>query len=205
MTVTARDMAQKQIAVKKGVSKFPQAKGNGDVVKPNTKSSLELVAFNPRARDVSSSSHPQPRPPVSLPKLAPVRPSASGISRDNAKDRGTAFGERKSSSSAWTNGNSKGKSKSTTSGSDRMTFLPGGGAEISWVPATSGAGDDSLFDDGRGMEQKSNKKERGGKVEKFGAGMERGKPPKNADDGRTGRTKRRTNVRSGSRNVFRQL
>jgi len=89
-----------------------------------------------------------------------------------------------------------------------MTFLPGG-AEISWVPTKSGVRDDSLFDDGRGMQQKPNKRERadmGGKIEKFGAGMEKGGMPlPSEDDGRGGRTRRRTNVRSGSRNVLRQL
>lgn len=92
-----------------------------------------------------------------------------------------------------------------------MSFLPGGGAEVSWVPSKYGAGDDSLFDDGRGMEQKpkrgaAEKDGSGGRVETFGAGMEKGgRAPKSDDDGRTGRTKRRTNFRSGSRNTFRQM
>lgn len=97
-----------------------------------------------------------------------------------------------------------------------MRFLPGGGAEISWVPSGAGAGDDSLFEDGRGMDQtpKSRQKDAAGggggkgKVERFGAGMERGSGRsrnEEADDGRKGRMKRRTNIRSGSKNTFRSM
>ena len=169
----------------------------------------ELVGFNPRARDAPPPSHPQPRLPATLPRLAPVQPSASGKFPNIAKDKNAAFGERKNPTLASANGNSKGKGKSDTSNSDRMRLLPGGGAEMTWVPTKSGAGDDSLFDDGRGMQQKQGKGEKvdkRGKVETFGAGMERGgRQLPSEDDGRKGRTKRRTNVRSGSRNVFRQL
>lgn len=80
------------------------------------------------------------------------------------------------------------------------------------MPSKSGAGDDSLFEDGRGIDQVAARKSKqeddrrgGGKVERFGAGMERGGGDKDGDHGRTGRTKRRTNIRSGSRNTFRKM
>lgn len=171
-------------------------------------SSIELVGFNPRAREAtSSSSRIQSRKPASTPKLAPVRPSApaNGKSAGGAKDRDAAFGERKRVSSTST---FKGKAKNGSDRQERMALLPGGGAEISWVPSKGGTGDDSIFDDGRGIDQTSKRKERdggGSKVETFGAGMERGRVPKSEDDGRTGRTKRRINIRSGSRNTFRQM
>ena len=197
---------QRPIAAMKEVSEFPPSKFMW--LCAHVEHYPELVGFNPRARDAPSSSRPQPRLPVSLPRLAPVRPSASGASLNNTKDKSAAFGERRNSSSTSAIAGSKDKGKDTISNSNRMTFLPGG-AEISWVPTKSGAGDDSLFDDGRGMQQKPSKRERAdraGKIEKFGAGMEKGgMPPPSEDDGRAGRTRRRKNVRSGSRNVFRQL
>ncbi|KAF8311441.1 hypothetical protein DL93DRAFT_2083171 [Clavulina sp. PMI_390] len=208
----------------------------------------ELISYNPRARQpdgeldsapisssfLSSNQKSQPQSFTSTkspvvrqqPKLAPARPSnalSSSSGRGSARDKEAAFGERvprSAGSSASASGSVSAKGKS----SDHAMYLPGGGVEVSWVPSQNGgAGDDSIFDDGRGIDQLARRKEKngssgngGGKVERFGAGMERGGSGRGGrgdavgedgdeGDGRKGRTKRRTNVRSGSRNTFRAM
>jgi ribosome biogenesis protein ENP2 len=82
-----------------------------------------------------------------------------------------------------------------------------GGMEMSYIPQSRGRGDDALTGDvedeysGGSFRHKD-------KVERFGAGLEKG----GADDGdddvegdaRTGRTKRRHIARSASKNAFRR-
>lgn len=74
-----------------------------------------------------------------------------------------------------------------------------GGFEMSWVPSSSSGRDPAS----KGV----SRKERKG-VEMFGAGMERGDEEKThalSESERKGRTQRRKGMRSGSKNVFRQL
>lgn len=165
----------------------------------------ELVGFNPRAREQTASSSSRAPRAFNTPKLVAATPSnIAGSSGDRGRDRDAAFGDRRGGA----NSNNKGKGKGRAQ--EQVSHLPGGGVELSWTPSKSGTGDDSLFDDGRGMESNlSKRKDTGepgrGKVERFGAGMEKGGGPREEDHGRSGRTKRRTNIRSGSRNTFRQL
>ncbi|EIW66304.1 hypothetical protein TREMEDRAFT_40971 [Tremella mesenterica DSM 1558] len=74
-----------------------------------------------------------------------------------------------------------------------------GGMEMSFVPSSSRRGQekDELSGGSRNVAGK-------GKVEKFGAGMERGGEEDNEEEGRNGRTKRRFGGRSGSKNAFRR-
>lgn len=130
-----------------------------------------------------------------------ARPTQTTTSsgRSRAQDRSTAFGDRRKSNSAA-------PGRSSKSDDTRVTRMPGGGAEISWVPTSSGGKGDSLFDDGFGegdVPKKGGKRKDG--VEEFGAGMEKGGKSFDADSGRKGRTQRRTGIRSGSRNTFRQM
>lgn len=106
-----------------------------------------------------------------------------------------AFGERRQD-----------RTSSRKEKNEHVKIMPGGGAEISWIPSNdAGTGQDSLFDDGR--DKKPTRKAGKDRVEVFGAGMEKGRRRGEDGDssGRSGRTKRRTNIRSGSRNTFRQM
>lgn len=180
--------------------------------------SPELVSFNPRARQPQTSSSKPPSRQFNTPKLVSVTPSAQGSSNaSRTRDRNAAFGEHYSdrrTASASSSSKGKGKGRSFDHDDGGFSSLSGGGMEVSWTPGRSGTGEDSLFDDGRGMESNPTKRSlrgvkadeggRRGKVERFGSGMEKGGKPTDEDHGRNGRTKRRTNVRSGSRNAFRQ-
>jgi len=73
-----------------------------------------------------------------------------------------------------------------------------GGFEMSWVPSSSAP---------KGGNAKKEKEARKG-VEVFGAGMERGDGEEKhslSESERRGRTERRKGMRSGSKNMFRQL
>jgi ribosome biogenesis protein ENP2 len=78
--------------------------------------------------------------------------------------------------------------------------------EMSWMPTTSSKDDDPSDGEGGAGHGPNGKKRKG--VETFGAGMEKGvdlSEPGGEPTSRTGRSKRRSGVRSGSRNVFRNL
>lgn len=79
-----------------------------------------------------------------------------------------------------------------------------GGMEISWTPSgKADAGDDYET----GAQKKRGKTKRPG-VESFGAGMERGGAEPEielSEADRSGRTRRRRDVRSGSKNAFRRM
>jgi ribosome biogenesis protein ENP2 len=127
--------------------------------------------------------------------MVSVRPTSGQNGSNHGQDRSKLFGERRQE---------RASSRKTTN--EHVHRTPGGGADITWIPSKDGGtGEDSLFDDGRGT--KPPKKTGKGGVESFGAGMEKGR--RREDDGETtgqsGRTKRRTNIRSGSRNTFRQM
>ena len=78
--------------------------------------------------------------------------------------------------------------------------------EISFIPTS--AGDYEHSDDERNSKTSrlDSKKQKG--IEKFGAGLEKGNVPTRDDmepASRFGRMKRRSGVRSGSKNVFRKI
>ncbi len=117
------------------------------------------------------------------PKMVIAKPSISWT--DKARNENASFGERQQSK-------------------DKVRLVSGGGMEFSFIPTSSG----SLFDDGH--TSVSTKKQRRKKVDKniheFGAGMEKGRRRTELEgEARSGRTKRRTNIRSGSKNTFRKL
>ncbi|CAE7089510.1 unnamed protein product, partial [Rhizoctonia solani] len=90
------------------------------------------------------------------------------------------------------------KQKQYNLGKDaHVNVLKDGGFEMSFVP--SGKSDEPR--------RKTNKPAGGKKIERFGAGMERGGgggEEYHGESERNGRTKRRTGVRSGSKNAFRR-
>lgn len=89
-------------------------------------------------------------------------------------------------------------SKSSVESPLTMRYSADGGMEMSFIP--SGAGGDD-------PDTRKKKEVRKG-VEVFGVGMERGvEEPKGemSESERSGRKQRRKGMRSGSRNVFRQL
>lgn len=95
---------------------------------------------------------------------------------------------------------------------NRANNLADGVMEMTWVPSANSTADDENDSDVGGMsqhhQQRHGKAKKPKGIETFGAGMEKGRLPEetNLDQAsRSGRTKRRTGVRSGSRNVFRQL
>ena len=84
---------------------------------------------------------------------------------------------------------------------------------MTFVPQTSSSGQDYEDDDGPSASGKAKGKGKGKEpkrkgVEVFGAGMEKGgeEPGRQLSEAeRTGRTKRRQGMRSGSKNTFRRM
>ena len=118
--------------------------------------------------------------------MAPLKTNRSG-SRDQ---RGSAtFGARRNEAS---------KIKRS---SEHVKRSMDGGMELTWVPSSKKDRPQAPSEGGRQKKQPN--------VETFGAGMERGGRPQNTveldEAQRHGRTKRRQNVRSGSKNAFRRL
>jgi ribosome biogenesis protein ENP2 len=104
-----------------------------------------------------------------------------------------------------------------TNGTDRdneqqVSRKGDGAVEVSWVPtATSRVddhNDDDLVERRSGGHKRTSKDMRKG-VERFGAGMEKGGEDPNmrvlSEHERSGRTRRRRGMRSGSKNAFRQM
>ena len=99
---------------------------------------------------------------------------------------------------------------------EQQVFRKGDGSvEVSWVPtATSRASgvddrhDDDLVERRSGGHKRTLKDMRKG-VERFGAGMEKGGEDPDmrvlSEHERSGRTRRRRGMRSGSKNAFRQM
>ena len=85
--------------------------------------------------------------------------------------------------------------------SERVKRSTDGGMELTWVPSSSKDRPRTSSEGGRQKKQPG--------VETFGAGMEKGGRSQNAveldETQRHGRTRRRQNVRSGSKNAFRRL
>ncbi|KAH8116117.1 hypothetical protein DFH11DRAFT_1840570 [Phellopilus nigrolimitatus] len=162
----------------------------------------DLDQYNPRARpavDVPGLVAAQRRP-TKQPRMVAAAPQAEGRKgRAAAHSKDATFGQRRQGASS-----SKPRARSSGGGHGDS-----GAKEVSWVPsASSGAHDeDDMLVPGGGGKPKKNAGKR--RVETFGAGMERGGDGEEerrqalSESERHGRTRRRSNVRSGSKNVFR--
>ncbi|KAJ1301998.1 hypothetical protein OPQ81_000833 [Rhizoctonia solani] len=121
---------------------------------------------------------PRSRPPQSQPRLAQRKQPGPRLT--TSRTRPAPF-----------------KQKQHDIGKDaHVNTLEDGGFEMSFIP--SGKSDEP--------KRKTGKPTGGKKVERFGAGMERGgwREEDPAESERNGRTRRRTGVRSGSKNAFRR-
>lgn len=117
--------------------------------------------------------------------MTPLRANHGG-SRDS---RGVTFGARRNEAS---------KSKRP---SEHVKRSMDGGMELTWVPSSK--------KDRPRVSSEGNEHKKQLAVETFGAGMEKGGRSQSVVEldevQRHGRTKRRQNVRSGSKNAFRRL
>ncbi|KAF8526518.1 hypothetical protein BU17DRAFT_74093 [Hysterangium stoloniferum] len=156
----------------------------------------DLDQFNPRARQASTSK----RTPLSSNRDASGRQPRL-VSLQALTEAGTAFNARADKNMSF----DERRKFAPSSKAKRPIDQDGDGAmEMSWIPSTT-AGDDDYSGDENTKSRKP-KKVKG--VETFGAGMEKGRKPAELEGdeaSRSGRTKRRSGVRSGSRNVFRRL
>ncbi|KZS97167.1 WD40 repeat-like protein [Sistotremastrum niveocremeum HHB9708] len=149
----------------------------------------DLDQYNPRTTAKAPRKAYTPMPPgrkAHQPKMVSLRADTAGGgsgSRRGGKD--ASFGERRQSFGRKSAGQSKSE-------------VWEGAMETSWVPSSN-------QQDEEGSGRRPRPKSRNG--EKYGGTMEKG--GRNDDDQeeslRKGRTKRRTGVRSGSKNVFRQM
>lgn len=159
---------------------------------PNIRSNQDLGLFDPRARASSSQqarSIPQSRRQKLPQGRRMVSASASNFSGLHSRDaKEKAFGERKKLKETHTQRRSRVPSGPTGNGQ----------LEATWVP--SGLNDTDQPSQKR--QKQMSRKDHGGSMR-----MEFGSAPReNVNEAnRKGRTHRRTNVRSGSRNVFRRL
>ncbi|KAH6900901.1 WD repeat-containing protein [Coprinopsis sp. MPI-PUGE-AT-0042] len=118
----------------------------------------------------------------------PMQASASG---SRFEDKNATFGQRLAPKASKFNSRTRGG----RGDDDAM--------EVSWVPSGSSKNDE---DDDRPRRKKGDKK--GGGIERFGAGLEKGYSESAQDISeaeRSGRTHRRHGVRSGSKNTFRRM
>ncbi|TFK20525.1 WD repeat-containing protein [Coprinopsis marcescibilis] len=160
----------------------------------------ELSKFDPRKRPgqkneaLSNSIQQSRQQRVPRVKYVPMQAQASG---SRLEDKNATFGQRLAPNAGRSSFG--GKQKASSRIEDDAT-------EISWVPSASASRDE--YDDNASAGKGKPEKKRPG-VEKFGAGMEKGYVPEDAEDmseaDRSGRTKRRQGMRSGSRNAFRSI
>ncbi|QRW10700.1 ribosome biogenesis protein enp2 [Ceratobasidium sp. AG-Ba] len=149
----------------------------------------DLNLYNPRARPSNSDvySHIQTK-------------SRKNVSRPNASRnlKGTSGPRLTTSRSRPSQSGTRDKSGSSLGADTHVNILGDGGFEMSFVPSGRIDSDDDRKTARRKPSGKS-------KVERFGAGMERGREEEDLKaNERNGRTKRRTEVRSGSKNAFRR-
>ncbi|KAG2340226.1 WD40 repeat-like protein [Suillus weaverae] len=162
----------------------------------------ELNKFDPRARpgqknervhqayERARQHNRQTNANVNFVPLVPHTESSTSTRKTG--DKTTTFGQRRN---APARGSSHTTTPRTTAKGDKE-----GGFEMSWVPSST-----KHPSRDRGSRKDGNAKKG---VEVFGAGMERGGGERTAvlsESERTGRTQRRKGMRSGSKNVFRQL
>ncbi|KAG8747715.1 hypothetical protein FRC10_011842 [Ceratobasidium sp. 414] len=156
----------------------------------------DLNLYNPRARPPKSDSRTQPQ---IKPKNSAPHQSTHHPTKLSSAPRLTTSRTRPASSRAAE------KSERSLGSRAHVNVLGDGGFEMSFVP--SGRADSDEEQRNARKCRKGGSGESGGKVERFGAGMERGGRGKEEDvkeNERYGRTKRRTGVRSGSKNAFRR-
>jgi ribosome biogenesis protein ENP2 len=160
----------------------------------------ELNKFDPRARPGQQNERVQQayartrernrhsNANVNFVPLVPQTDASASAGARRMGDKAATFGQRRNAP--------KGAQTTTTTKVGKE-----GGFEMSWVPSSSSSGKDPAL---RGAGRKGARKG----VEVFGAGMERGDEEKSHalnESERRGRTQRRKGMRSGSKNVFRQL
>ncbi|GJJ10426.1 hypothetical protein Clacol_004652 [Clathrus columnatus] len=163
-----------------------------------------LHQFNPRAREPTNGKAMRRTTNRPAPKLVPLLPQTTTTTSSSSNNKDVSFGERR-----WRNQSSVPVKSRDEANSHHVTD---GVMEMTWVPSPTAQHDDD-DDDGDGGASNhvyggKAKKTKIKEVERFGAGMEKGRLPEemNLDHAnRFGRTKRRTGIRSGSRNVFRKL
>ncbi|EJT99347.1 WD40 repeat-like protein [Dacryopinax primogenitus] len=121
--------------------------------------------------------------------------SFSRFGTSRTSDTGATLGQLRRTSSSHTPKARQVVSRGPAVSNARATA--DGGLEMSFIPSSSGA-----EKGGRGQQHG---KAKGKKPEMFGAGLQKGAgEEEDRDIGRGGRTKRRTGVRSGSKNFFRR-
>ncbi|KAG1840827.1 WD40-repeat-containing domain protein [Suillus subalutaceus] len=156
----------------------------------------ELNTFDPRARPGQKnetrtpSIHAQSNANVNFVPLVPHTEAGTNVRKTG--DKTATFGQRRN---APARGSSHTMTPYGAANGDKRGF------EMSWVPSTK--------DPSRDRGSRKDKNARKG-VEVFGAGMERGggdgeRAVVLSESERTGRSQRRKGMRSGSKNVFRQL
>ncbi|KAK4689112.1 ribosome biogenesis protein ENP2, partial [Tremellales sp. Uapishka_1] len=116
-----------------------------------------------------------------------------------SRGKSATFGQRLSSSTA-SRPNGKGKADETPEGVLAMRRSTDGGMEMSFIPDNNRPKDVDSDD-----EYSGGNKRRPSKVEKFGAGLERGQEEDSEEEGKGGRTRKRKVERSASKNVFRRM
>ncbi|KAF8589127.1 WD repeat-containing protein [Ramaria rubella] len=180
------------------------ARDSGSEDSEDSSDAGDLAQFDPRARHRQDASNSKPKANRSSPSsrqninarqpnLVAVRPQTDLNHFSNGRaGKSASFGDRRKELSSR-------KSFEELATKDENNAI----MEMSWMPTTTSKDDHSEGE----APAKSKGKRKG--METFGAGMEKGSNP-NGDHGgeesnRTGRSKRRSGVRSGSRNVFRQL
>ncbi|EJD54830.1 WD40 repeat-like protein [Auricularia subglabra TFB-10046 SS5] len=131
----------------------------------------------------------KPPPTSKGPKMVALQADRAGGSSSRSADRSAAFGQRRQQHQR-----PGGRGDAFASENMVVKGRPDGPQEISWIPSSK-------------PKERSRSAGSSKKVERFGAGMERGgggeKEDKDAE--RRGRAHRRTGIRSGSRNTFRRL
>ncbi|KAF8325776.1 WD repeat-containing protein [Cantharellus anzutake] len=169
---------------------------------------LTLTTIKPNPSQVAKDSQtmvhvPQRAVPLPQPKMVAAKPTTSATEADKIRNKNASFGERQQSVQV--------SSTSDSFSTERVNIIKGGGMEFSFIPQRSGDGD-SLFDDRprptTSPTQKNEKVKAKRGFDTFGAGMEKGRrqeEPELEGEDRSGRTKRRQNIRSGSKKALKHL
>ncbi|KAK2461001.1 hypothetical protein APHAL10511_006942 [Amanita phalloides] len=149
----------------------------------------ELNKFDPRTRPGQKNIRLEAISRAAKVKLVPMRTNTES----RGVDKNATFGQRRRHKPA------SALSSKRKDDDVRMHFGEDGVMEMTWTP-------NRTLDDSEDTKNKSTKKRKNG-AEMFGVGMEKGivEEPVVDETARKGRTQRRKDVRSGSRNVFRSL
>ncbi|KAF5351098.1 hypothetical protein D9756_008380 [Leucocoprinus leucothites] len=162
----------------------------------SSEDSSDAGELQPRTYIPMKKEYGNPRARVPNVNLVPMRAgeSARGV------DKNASFGQRLS-------GSATGFKSSKARFGNSVRQSGDGGMEITWTPSASAAVDDTEYDDSRQRQGKRGKEPKRKGVESFGAGMERGGmgEAEIREAEKKGRTQRRRGIRSGSKNVFRNL